>query len=68
MISCRCDNVNEMERFENICCLTVAQVAKLLQVSPQWVYRNWSKIGGVKLVGKLRFDRRIVERRFRELN
>jgi hypothetical protein len=48
--------------------LTVEQVAKWLQVSPQWVYRNWGKLGGVKLVGKLRFDKRIVERRSRELN
>lgn len=62
MISCRCDNVNEMGRFENICCLTVAQVAKLLQVSERWVYRHWGKLGGKKLAGKIRFDRRIVER------
>ncbi len=48
--------------------LTVDQTAKWLQVSPQWVYRNWRKLGGVKLIGKLRFDKRIVERRSRELN
>lgn len=47
--------------------LTVKQVATWLQVSPKWVYRHWRKLGGVKLIGKIRFDRRIVERN-KELN
>lgn len=43
--------------------LTVPQVAKVLQVSTDWVYKNYKQLGGVKIGGIIRFiDNEIVER------
>jgi plasmid replication initiation protein len=50
---------------ENVQYVTVGQVAKMLQVSERWVYKHWGKLGGKKLVGKIRFDKEIVERTMR---
>ena len=42
--------------------LTAEEAAKFLNYSRDWVYRNWRRIGGVK-VGKrgVRFSRRALE-------
>ena len=62
MISFQMNNSREMNSYEGVRCFTVKQIAKMLQVSDRWVYNNWRKLGGKKLVGKIRFDKRIVER------
>lgn len=49
--------------------LTVPQVAAVLQVSTDWVYTHWRKLGGMKLGGKIRFlDSKIGERINQEFN
>jgi hypothetical protein len=40
--------------------LTAVQVAAMLNAKVGWVYRHWKRIGGVKLDGLLRFQRRRV--------
>lgn len=35
--------------------LTPTELASYLKVSKDWVYRNWKKLGGIKLGGFLRF-------------
>jgi len=62
LISFQMNNSREMNSYEGVRCFTVKQIAKMLQVSDRWVYNNWRKLGGKKLVGKIRFDKRIVER------
>ena len=37
--------------------MTVEEVAEYLRKSPSWVYKNWRKLGGVKLGGSLMFSR-----------
>lgn len=43
--------------------IDVPTVAEWLQVSSQWVYRHWRKLGGKKLGAQIRFiEKEIVER------
>lgn len=48
--------------------ITVPQVAAGLQVSMDWVYSNWRKLGGIKLGGKIRFIDNEIGERIKELN
>ena len=38
--------------------MTPEEVARFLKKSTSWVYKNWQKLGGVKLGGSLFFPRK----------
>ncbi|PKN42166.1 MAG: hypothetical protein CVU60_08075 [Deltaproteobacteria bacterium HGW-Deltaproteobacteria-18] len=44
----------------------VPTVAEWLQVSPQWVYRHWRKLGGKKAGAHIRFIEKEIVERFKE--
>ena len=48
--------------------IDVPTVAKWLQVSPQWVYRHWRKLGGIKIGANIRFFEKDIVERIKGLN
>lgn len=56
------------DAFTETSYITVPQVAAGLQVSIDWVYSNWRKLGGIKLGGKIRFIDNEIGERIKEFN
>ena len=48
--------------------IDVHTVAEWLQVSPQWVYRHWRKLGGIKIGANIRFFEKDIVERIKGLN
>jgi hypothetical protein len=47
-------NIDKKQKME---IMTPEEVARFLKKSTSWVYKNWQKLGGVKLGGSLLFPR-----------
>jgi len=51
-----------MEEF-----LTPLEIAKILKVSPEWVYKHAKELGGVKFGRLIRFSKRIFNKTIKEV-